>query len=193
MPAKETLLEILPDASFAQIITADSDGVPMATHLPIAYDPDKGEFGTIYAHVARANPHWKLFEGRQSLVIFSGPHDYVSPRFYATTINVPTWNYVAVHAYGEPKLIEDPMETRNVLKMLTRDNEKDRLNPWDVSEVEEKRLLAMLKAIVAFEIPVSRMEAKAKLGQNKKAEDKEALSAALQKTDLADWQKSILD
>ncbi|MEH6495090.1 MAG: FMN-binding negative transcriptional regulator [Pseudomonas marincola] len=192
-PAKETLLDILPAANFAQIITADADGVPMASHLPTVYDPDKGEFGTIYAHVARANPHWKLFKDRQTLIIFSGPHDYISPRFYATTINVPTWNYVAVHAYGEPVLIEDPVAAAQILKRLTSDNEKDRSDPWDVSEVEEKRFSAMLKAIVVFEIPVTRMEAKAKLGQNKKSEDKQAVFDALQKTELSDWQKSVLD
>jgi len=190
-PAKRTLLEILPAASFVQIVTADDDGVPMASHLPVSYDPDKGEFGTIYAHMARANPHWKLIEDRRSLVIFNGPHEYVSPRFYASKLNVPTWNYVAVHAYGTATAVTDPSDTAHILARLTYENEQMRDAPWEMGEINEGRLRAMMKAIVAFEIPVLTLEAKAKLGQNKKPDDKQALKEALKNSDLGAWQQQL--
>jgi transcriptional regulator len=192
VPEKETLQQILPEASFALFVTPDADGIPQATHLPVSYDPDKGRNGTIYAHMAKANDHWQLFDGNPTLVVFSGPHTYVSPRFYDTTINVPTWNYVAVHAYGQPKILNEAADVLGVLKTLSAENEQGRNDPWDVSEVPENKLHALMNVIVAFEIPIERLEAKAKLGQNKKAEDKAALSAALSKTEIARWQKSIL-
>lgn len=191
-PAQETLLKILPEASFATLLTSDEDGTPVASHLPFSYDPDVGELGTIRGHMARANPHWKLFAGRQSLIIFAGPHIYVSPRDYASTVNVPTWNYVAVHAYGEIETLEDENSVRSVLDTLTAENEKDRPIPWDLSEIDEKRSSAMMKAIVAFEMPISRLEGKAKLGQNKSTEDKAALQKAAENSEIAGWQKGVL-
>lgn len=191
VPAKETLRDILPQASFADLITADSDGLPMATHLPLIYAEDEGEFGTIYGHVARANPHWKLFRNRQSLVIFRGPHAYVSPRFYATQINVPTWNYVSVHALGQIEIISDAGAVLAVLKQLSDENEAEALNPWRVEDFDQKRLNALTKAIVAFKIPVQKLEAKAKLGQNKKEDDRNAVADALEGSELASWQNSV--
>ncbi|MBL4739709.1 MAG: FMN-binding negative transcriptional regulator [Sneathiella sp.] len=190
-PAKETLLKILPEASFATLVTSDEDGLPLATHLPLSYNPDAGESGTIRGHMARANPHWKLLAGRQSLIIFSGPHLYVSPRDYASKVNVPTWNYVAVHAYGQVNLLEDAVIVRGVLETLTAENEQGRPVPWNLSEIEEKRSSAMMKAIVAFEMPVARLEGKAKLGQNKSVEDRAALESAAHGTELAPWQRFV--
>ncbi|MEH6403268.1 MAG: FMN-binding negative transcriptional regulator [Sneathiella sp.] len=191
-PAKETLLKILPEASFATLVTSDEAGLPLASHLPLSYDPDAGEFGTVRGHMARANPHWKLLTGRPSLIIFSGPHTYVSPRDYASNVNVPTWNYVAVHAYGEMNLLEDVASVRAVLDGLTAENEQGRPSPWDLSEIEEKRSSAMMKAIVAFEMPISRLEGKAKLGQNKSVEDRAALKEAAKGMEIEEWQKSVL-
>ena len=191
-PAKKTLLEILPDASFAILITPDADGGLYVSHLPLSYDPDKGDFGLVRGHLARANPHTDLLAARPSLVIFSGPHLYVSPRDYASNINVPTWNYVAVHGRGQAILLEDPADTRLVLDELTAENEKDRENPWSLEGFDEKRAGAMMKAIVAFEIPLTSLEAKVKLGQNKKPEDRAALASAATGTPMEDWQKSIV-
>lgn len=179
VPAKETLQSLLPASSFATLITTDSDSVPYATHLPFSYDPDKGENGTLIAHMARSNSHWHFFDVAESLVIFSGPHAYISPRYYASDINVPTWNYVAVHAYGKPQIIEDTDQVKALLDRLTLENEAGGENPWSTGELDEKRLGAMMKAIVAFEIPLTRLEAKAKLGQNKSAEDQAAVKDAI--------------
>ncbi|MFC4272019.1 FMN-binding negative transcriptional regulator [Sneathiella chungangensis] len=179
VPGKETLIRLLPGASFATLVSTGDDGVPFATHLPFAYDEKRGEFGTLVAHMARANPHGKCLEDREALVIFQGPHAYISPSYYATDINVPTWNYVAVHAYGTPAIIEEREKVRELLDRLTFDNEKDRAAPWRADQLDGKRLEGLMRGIVAFEIPISRIEGKAKLGQNKSAEDQAAVEAAI--------------
>ncbi len=191
-PARETLLDILPEASFAALITVDEDGVPMVSHLPLHYDPSVGENGVIKGHLARANPHCALLATRPSLVIFSGPHLYISPRDYESRANVPTWNYVAVHAHGQAQMLEDPMEMKGVLDALTEDNEKFRENPWSLGEFDERMAFGMMKAIAAFEIPVSKLEAKTKLGQGKSAGDLEALLKASKGSDMERWQKAAL-
>ncbi len=112
VPGKETLIRLLPEASFALLVSVGENGVPIATHLPFSYDPDRGEHGTLIAHMARANPHGQLLRKGEALAIFQGPHDYISPNYYATDVNVPTWNYVAVHAYGTPEIIEDTTRVR---------------------------------------------------------------------------------
>ncbi|MEP4190003.1 MAG: FMN-binding negative transcriptional regulator, partial [Sneathiella sp.] len=117
---------------------------------------------------------------------------YISPRDYASVVNVPTWNYVAVHASGRARILSGEADVIAVLKRLTAENEGDRANPWSLEEIEAKRISAMTKAIVAFEIPVDHLEAKAKLGQNKSAEDKQALVSASAGSDLEEWQNSIL-
>jgi transcriptional regulator len=179
VPGKDILEKIMPAASFATLISTGGEGIPYATHLPVSYDPDYGDLGLIYAHVARANPHWKYFGEKDSLVIFQGPHAYISPSYYATKINVPTWNYVAVHAYGRPRILDDPSESLRVVQRLTSDNEDSMGAPWTTDHLDEKRLNSLIKAIVAFEIPVTRLEGKAKLGQNKALEDQTAVHAAI--------------
>ncbi len=193
VPAKETLLEILPEASFATLLTAGANGLPEVTHLPVSYDPGRGDLGTITAHMAKANPHGEYLEGNPSMVIFHGPHAYISPRDYESTgHNVPTWNYVAVHARGRAVLLEGYEQKRALLERLSLENEQGRSDPWSMGEAGEKRLEAMSRAIIAFEIPVTDLQAKAKLGQNKSLEDKEALVDALKGSDMERWQKSIL-
>ncbi|MEX0582705.1 MAG: FMN-binding negative transcriptional regulator [Sneathiella sp.] len=179
VPGKETLARLLPTASFAIVVSTDEDGLPIATHLPFSYDENRGENGTLVAHMARANPHGKVLERNEVLVIFQGPHVYISPSYYATDINVPTWNYVAVHVYGRPKIIEDPVKVRHLLDRLTLENEKGTENPWRADQLDEKRLSGLMRGIIAFEIPISRIEGKAKLGQNKSAEDQAAVTSAI--------------
>ncbi|MBO6825194.1 MAG: FMN-binding negative transcriptional regulator [Sneathiella sp.] len=181
----DTLRKLLPMASFATLVSTDDDGLPYATHLPVSFDAAAGgECGVIYGHVSRANSHHHFFH-KPALIIFSGPHAYVSPRDYASDINVPTWNYIAVHAYGSLTPIDDADRVKEVLATLTRENEGD--NPWTMAEVDEKRIQGLLKGIVAFEMKIERLEAKAKLGQNKSAEDRRALHNALKETDIGSW------
>ena len=169
--------------SFAAIITADDAGLPFATHLPILVDPARGPLGTLRGHVARANPHWRyLAAGRPTLVIFSGAHAYVSPSWYATHPSVPTWNYVAVHATGTGALVEDPEPVKTLLADLVRTYESSGPTAWSLEGLPADYLAGMQRGIVAFEIPIERLEGKAKLSQNRDAVDqartREALAAA---------------
>ena len=169
--------------SFAAMITADDAGVPFATHLPILVDPARGPLGTLRGHVARANPHWRyLSAGRPTLVIFAGAHVYVSPSWYATHPSVPTWNYVAVHATGTGALVEDPEPVKTLLADLVRTYESSGPTAWSLEGLPADYLAGMQRGIVAFEIPIERLEGKAKLSQNRDAVDqartREALAAA---------------
>jgi transcriptional regulator len=169
--------------SFAAMITADDAGVPFATHLPILVDPARGPLGTLRGHVARANPHWRyLSAGRPTLVIFAGAHAYVSPSWYATHPSVPTWNYVAVHATGTGALVEDPETVKTLLADLVRTYESSGPTAWSLEGLPGDYLAGMQRGIVAFEIPIERLEGKAKLSQNRDAVDqartREALAAA---------------
>ena len=169
--------------SFAVMITADDAGVPFATHLPFLVDDTRGPFGTLRGHVARANPHWRyLAAGRPTLVVFSGAHAYVSPSWYASHPSVPTWNYVAVHATGTGTLVEDPARVKTLLADLVRVYEGSRPAAWSFASLSADYVDGMQRGIVAFEIPIGRLEGKAKLSQNRSAEDqartREALAAA---------------
>jgi len=169
--------------SFAVMITADDAGVPFATHLPILVDDTRGPRGTLRGHVARANPHWRyLAAGRSTLVVFSGAHAYVSPSWYASHPSVPTWNYVAVHATGTGTLVEDPARVKTLLADLVRVYEGGAPAAWSFESLPADYVAGMQRGIVAFEIPIERLEGKAKLSQNRSAEDqartRDALAAA---------------
>lgn len=169
--------------SFATMITADDGGAPFATHLPVLLDATRGPLGTLRGHVARANPHWRyLAAGRPTLVVFAGAHAYVSPSWYATHPSVPTWNYVAVHASGVGALVEDAARVRALLADLVRAYEGAGGTAWSLDALPEDYMAGMQRGIVAFEIPIDRLEGKAKLSQNRDAVDqgrtREALGAA---------------
>jgi transcriptional regulator len=175
---------IMREHSFALLVTT-ADGVPLATHLPFLHDPEPGPYGTLLCHMARANPQWKDFatleaEGRETLVIFQGPHGYVSPSWYRPGPAVPTWNYLAVHAYGSPRIIEDAVHARAHQERLVDTHEAGFAAPWSLAGQEEKYIARMLRGIVAFEMPISRLEAKAKLSQNKTEDDRQGVIAALE-------------
>ncbi len=169
--------------SFAVMVTADDAGAPFATHLPFLVDDTRGPFGTLRGHVARANPHWRyVAAGRQTLVVFSGAHAYVSPSWYASHPSVPTWNYVTVHATGTGTLVEDPARVKALLADLVRVYEGVGPAAWSFTSLPADYVDGMQRGIVAFEIPIERLEGKAKLSQNRSAEDqartREALAAA---------------
>jgi len=165
--------------SFATLVTID-DTAPVATHLPMLYHPDAGPHGTLLTHMARANPQWREFvNGRESLVIFHGPHAYISPSWYEATPNVPTWNYAAVHAYGIPRIVDDAATLRNMLRELVSAYESHRRDPYG-AQLTDAYLDALLPGIVGMEIPVTRLEGKFKLSQNRSATDQAAVIAALE-------------
>ena len=161
---------------FATLITAVGT-TPFATHLPILLD-ERGEQGTLLGHMARANPQWRAFDGTsEALVIFQGPHAYVSPTWYATHPSVPTWNYTAVHAYGTPRLLDDEAAVRDVLRRTTSLYEAD--GQWSLDGLPDAYMRGMMCGIVAFEIPIARLEGKFKLSQNRDAEDRGRVADAL--------------
>jgi len=169
---------------FGMLVGVDDAGAPFATHLPFLLDGDRGPLGTLLGHVARANPHWRLFApGRPALAVFTGPHAYVSPALYAVHPSVPTWNYVAVHAYGVPAVIEEPARLTALLRRLVATHEDGRPDPWRLESLPADYLAGMLRGIVAFEIPITRLEGKAKLSQNRPAGDRVRVRAALGASD----------
>lgn len=163
---RATLAAFMRRHSFATLVTHDGS-MPQATHLPVILEDDPGPNGTLVMHMARSNPQWRHFEdGREALVIFTGPHAYVSPAWYATAPAVPTWNYTVVHAYGTPRLVSDPVRFSRMLDELVDFHESTRDQPWPGILPEEFRD-GLMKAIVGIEIPISRIEGKFKLSQNR--------------------------
>lgn len=177
----DVMHDFIAQHNFAMLVTIH-DGVPLATHLPILLDRGSGQYGMLRGHMARANEQWRTFaETRETLVIFSGPHAYISPSWYVTDveISVPTWNYAAVHAYGVPRIIED----EDVLYQLLKDSvgmfESGFVRPWQLQEQGDFTRNKM-RAIVGFEIPITRLEGKWKMSQNRSAEDRKRVVTMLQ-------------
>jgi transcriptional regulator len=165
---------------FAMLVDVDQAGVPFATHLPVLLDDAPAPLGTLLGHVTRPNPQWQLFAAnRPVLVVFPGAHAYVSPSWYTQHPSVPTWNYVAVHAYGVPRVLDDPGRVRALLDRLVRTFEDGRPTPWRLDGLPNDYLNGMMRGIVAFEIPIDRLEGKAKLSQNRNATDRARVREAL--------------
>lgn len=150
------------------ILVSDTETGMEATHIPFLLRRDEaGGPAALLGHVARANPHWKAFDAaRRAMVLFQGPHAYVSPGWYPAGKKVPTWNYVAVHVYGTPRIMEDAAAVRALLEEMVATYEAGSPEPWSLDGQPEDYLDAMQKGTVAFEIPVERVDAKAKLSQN---------------------------
>ncbi|MGA9966362.1 MAG: FMN-binding negative transcriptional regulator [Terriglobales bacterium] len=159
-----TILAFMRANPFAILITT-AEGLPFATHLPLLVD-ETGDQIVLQGHMARANAHWKsMNESEESLVIFHGPHAYISPSLYESRESVPTWNYAAVHVYGEPTLLSDEEGLRATLHRMIDTFESSYMAQW--SELSEQYRSQMMKHIVGFEIRVKRVEAKFKLSQNR--------------------------
>ena len=164
---------------FGTLVTTRA-GEPFATHLPFLIDPEPAPHGTLRAHMARANPHWRAFEESPALVIFTGPHAYVSPSWYRSDDpKVPTWNYAAVHVYGRAHAIAETAKAEKILRRLIEREESASADPWTFERVDEPYRREMIHHIVAFEIPIERIEAKAKLNQNRPPLDRRLVADAL--------------
>ncbi|MHC8317033.1 FMN-binding negative transcriptional regulator [Pseudomonas sp. LB3P31] len=177
----------------ALVITHGEQGL-QASHLPLLLRPDESPNGTLYGHFAKANPQWKeLQNGAEALVIFAGADAYISPGFYPSKTEhgkvVPTWNYVAVHAYGTAEVFTDADRLLNLVSALTDRHEGAREQPWKVTDAPADYIDGMLKAIVGFALPIQRLEGKRKLGQNRSTADiagvREGLSASPDAQDQA--------
>jgi transcriptional regulator len=180
---------LLREHAFATLVTP-SDSEPLVSHLPLEYRPAQGAKGTLLGHMARANPHWQHFGARESIAIFPGPHAYVSPSWYAApAAAVPTWNYAVAHVHGRVELMTDPAETRALLDSLVERYEGNREAPWRL-QLEGAALAAMLDAIVGFRLGIERIDVKLKLSQNRSADDRERVIAALRSEGYADAEAS---
>ncbi len=170
----DILFELIQKYNFGILFSQHSDN-PEATHLPFLVDKNLGEHGTLIAHFARANPHWKaLNESKEVLIIFQGPHTYITPSWYKNRDTVPTWNYATVHVYGKPKVIHELDELRKMVTRLTHFHEEQVDSDWSLEE-SEKSFEINLKAITGLEIEIIRMEGKFKFNQNKKEEDQQGV------------------
>jgi len=162
--------EVMRRYAFATLVGNDADGQPFATHLPVVAER-AGDGWVIDFHVAKANPHWRWLEqSPRALLVFQGPHGYVSPSWYEQKLAVPTWNYVAVHAYGDVVTLHDPVEKDALLKRLIARNEPDYAEQWRA--LPEDFQQKMLGAIVGLRMTTAKVEAKFKLSQNRPAADR---------------------
>jgi transcriptional regulator len=176
-----TLHEFIETYSFGTLVTVAGEQ-PVATRLPLILDRTRGRQGTLLGHVARANPQWRSFDGdRQCLVMFDGPHAYISPSWYATSPAVPTWNYTAVHVYGIPRPFHDAGQLAELVDRLVGIYEGKMTEPWP-GKLPGDFKAAMLKAIVGFTIEIDRIEGKFKLGQNRPVEDRSGAVARLERS-----------
>jgi transcriptional regulator len=173
-------IAILITSPNAEDISSSSSSTPIITHIPLVYIPEEH---ALYGHVARANSHWKHMQNRSSVAIFSGPNGYISPTFYASpmTRNVPSWNYIAVHAKGivqvfDQKYDEDRKETKKCVELLTKRFEAGK---WNMEDAAEDYIEKQLHGIVGFRMKIDSLEAKWKLSQNKSKEDRESVIFAL--------------
>ena len=181
----ETIAAFIQRYGFATLVT-NAEQTPFATHLPMQLIREAGDSGILVGHLARANPQWQHFgAGHEVLAIFQGPHSYISPSWYTVSESVPTWNYAAVHVYGIPRVIEDRERVDSILNDLIDFYERDFEQPWKpvLSPAYRDK---MVKAIVAFEIRITRIEAKFKLGQNRNADDIRSVFETLENADDQD-------
>lgn len=165
------------------LVTHASQGL-LASHVPMLLNPDEGPCGTLYGHLVRANPHWQdLAQGTEALVIFAGEQAYISPTFYPGKADhgkaVPTWNYLAVHAYGMAEVFDDAERLLALVSRLSDRHEANRPAPWAVSDAPADYVDSMLKAIVGFRLPITRLQGKRKLSQNRDARDQAGVRQGL--------------
>lgn len=177
---RDAALSIMRENAFAILVAHTSEGMEI-THLPLMVET-RGEELVIRGHVARANPIVALIEsGASATAVFTGPHAYISPDWYASLDQVPTWNYLAVHASGKLKAVTAAEETTDLLADLSAEHETPLVpkKPWTHHKMREGLMARMIKGVLAFELPVERLEAKAKMSQNKKQEDITGAAAGL--------------
>lgn len=174
------------DTRLAVLVSQGEQGL-LATHLPVLVDTAEGDFGTVYAHLARANRQWQdLQHGGEALLVFPGADAYVSPGFYPSKAEnpkvVPTWNYLAVHAYGQAEVIHEAEPLLAIVSRLTDRHEQGRSEPWKVTDAPADYIKGMLRAIVGIRLPIARLQGARKLSQNRSGHDidgvREGLSAS---------------
>jgi transcriptional regulator len=175
------IISFIKEFDFGILASTDENGKIIATHIPFLIKESGNSF-TLKTHIAKANPQWKFFtESKEVLAIFSEPHAYISPTNYIKKESVPTWNYVAVHVYGVPKLLENYKEKLLLIEETINEFEPGFLEKWN--ELSDKYRDGLLNGIVAFEIEVKSFDAKSKLSQNRMPEERENIINSLSSSD----------
>lgn len=183
---KQSDLAILHDAirgaGLSTLVSHSADGL-IASHVPLMLDAGAGPNGTLIGHLSKANPHVHVPSGGEALAIFQGPDAYITPSWYATKREhgkvVPTWNYVAIHAYGPIEFFTDTAELLEVVTELTNRFEQPRAAPWAVDDAPPDFIQAHLKGIVGFRMPITRLDGKWKMSQNRSVEDRVGVADGL--------------
>jgi transcriptional regulator len=188
--------DLLDHHGAADLVTVTPDGL-VATMLPFVHDPAVGEHGALLGHVARTNPQWRADAAGEALVIVRGPDAYVSPSWYATKAEhgrvVPTWNYVTAHVYGRLVVHDDPAWVEALVRRLTAKHEGGRAHPWSVDDAPDRFVAGQLRAIVGVELLITRIEAKAKLSQNRPEADVDGVVAGLSADGHAEAARAVED
>ena len=161
------------------LLVSEQDGAPFASHLPFLLDRNAGPHGTLVGHMARANPQWHQLAEQRVLAVFSGPHAYISPTWYAAEKTVPTWNYMAVHVYGQLTLVHDESTLLEIVQDSVTRYERAMPRPW-TPNLSTNFVTDLLSHIVGFRIEIDKIEGKFKLNQNQAVERQAKVAAALQ-------------
>ncbi|AWZ01522.1 protease synthase and sporulation protein PAI 2 [Rhodobiaceae bacterium] len=183
----QALVELVRSHPFGTIVTDDLQ----ASHIPFLLQD--GEDGLVlHGHVAKANPHWQAFDGESAaLVMFQGPNGYISPSWGDCSKLVPTWNYMVVHARGAPTLVEARADKIRLLHQMTEVHEAGQPAPWVIGDLDAQKLEQLLAALVVFQMPVTSLEGKWKLSQNREAADKAAFIKAVEVRGDVDLAKAM--
>jgi transcriptional regulator len=197
---KEDRIAVMHDAirkyGFGTLVTSSEKELE-ASHLPMLVDSEPAPYGTVLGHLARANPQWQRVKpGMQALAIFLGPNTYITPSWYPTKQQngkvVPTWNYLAIHAYGTMSFFDDRDELRAHVSRMTDTHETPRDAPWAVSDAPPDFVDGMLRAIVGFKLCITRLEGKWKMSQNRPAQDVSGVLEGLARED-GDGHRPVAD
>jgi transcriptional regulator len=192
-----TLLHDFIDRHGFAVLVSQEQGALEASHLPLLLEREAGPLGYLWGHMARANCQWRQAGGSEVLAVFSGPHAYVSPTWYQAEQLVPTWNYTAVHAYGQLELVEEPQRLLPILLRQVERYESSFPQPWTFDPASEF-VARLLKSIVGFRIEITRLEGKWKLSQNHPRERRERVIQALlaggdaEQAEIASLMQSVL-
>ena len=185
---RSDLSETIRACGLATFITAGPEG-PMVTPLPMLLDEKEGEFGTLYGHVARANPHWRAPVVGDAVALFSGPDAYVSPGWYASKAEhgkvVPTWNYEIIEARGSVEFFDDRVRLLDLVSRLTNLHEGNRGMSWRVDDAPTDFVDMQLRAIVGVRLSITSLQGKRKMSQNRNAQDRAGVAKGLGSSDDA--------
>ena len=181
----DKLIAFMKANSFAMLVST-VEGVPYASHVPLVVTK-QGNVVKLAGHLAKQNPQWQAFAAAESLAVFTGAHAYISPTLYEKRENVPTWNYIAVHAYGIPEIItlgDSPHRMDTMISEMVDTYEATYQSQWH--SLSDSYRTGMMSGIVGFEMTVTRLEGQFKLSQNRSQTDRQTVSdELLRSSDLA--------